>query len=175
MGRWRTAQVELPPSACHGRGKESMPGILGSKGPTSATDTGPSRMPASNPTANACSPTCSIEQPLATNPLQTRLCGLRTPRIRHHISSSSKKGTPSLTDGLGQVQNLTEKQRGGVYGTTRSWVNVLSSNAAIPCIRDIGVIGRPEFNHEKFASTTPFTWCRAKEEARSGRPPPHWR
>lgn len=72
-------------------------------------------------------------------------------------------GYATLATALEQIQNLTEKQRDGVYGTMRPWVNVLSYDQVIPWIRDTGVTGRPQLDHKRFATSTDTLFLVSKE------------
>ena len=82
----------------------------------------------------------------------------KTPRNDLH-----EAGYPQLAEALDGIQSLTPKQRDGVYGTMRPWVNVLSYERVIPWITDDGSRGRrPEFDHTRFATTTD-TLFRLKE------------
>lgn len=78
-------------------------------------------------------------------------------------------GHPALAESLGKIQTLTPKQRDGVYGTMRPWVNVLSYERVIPWIRDTGQLGRAEFNHQRFATTTDTLYLISKEGAGTAR------
>lgn len=80
-----------------------------------------------------------------------------------------EQGHPALAEALGQIQNLTPKQRDGVYGTVRPWVNVLSYDRVIPWIRDTGVVGRAEFDHKAFAQTSDTLFLVSKEGAGTAR------
>jgi type IV secretory pathway TraG/TraD family ATPase VirD4 len=75
-------------------------------------------------------------------------------------------GYPELAEALSGIQSLTPKQRDGVYGTMRPWVNVLSNERVIPWITDDGSRGRrPEFDHTRFATTTDTLFLISKEGA----------
>ncbi|GAA2559296.1 hypothetical protein HD598_002741 [Neomicrococcus aestuarii] len=78
-------------------------------------------------------------------------------------------GHPGLGAALGRIQTLTEKQRDGVYGTMRPWVNVLSYENVVPWITDDPTKNRPEFNHVKFASSTDTLYLISKEGAGTAR------
>ena len=78
-------------------------------------------------------------------------------------------GHGQLAESLAQIQGLTPKQRDGVYGTMRPWVNVLTYDSVIPWIRDTGEVGRPEFDHRRFASTTDTLFLISKEGAGTAR------
>lgn len=78
-------------------------------------------------------------------------------------------GHPALAESLGKIQTLTPKQRDGVYGTMRPWVNVLSYERVIPWIRDTGQLGRAEFDHKRFAATTDTLYLISKEGAGTAR------
>lgn len=73
-----------------------------------------------------------------------------------------------LANSLEQIQKLTPKQRDGVYGTMRPWVNVLSYDKVIPWVRDMG-INRPEFDHRKLATGTDTLYLISKEGGGSAR------
>ena len=75
-------------------------------------------------------------------------------------------GYPELAEALNGIQSLTPKQRDGVYGTMRPWVNVLSNERVIPWITNDGSRGRrPEFDHTRFATTTDTLFLISKEGA----------
>lgn len=73
-----------------------------------------------------------------------------------------------LSQALEQIQKLTPKQRDGVYGTMRPWVNVLSYEKVIPWIRHNGS-QRAEFNHRKLATSTDTLYLVSKEGGGSAR------
>lgn len=73
-----------------------------------------------------------------------------------------------LSQALEQIQKLTPKQRDGVYGTMRPWVNVLSYEKVIPWIRYNGS-QRAEFNHRKLATSTDTLYLVSKEGGGSAR------
>lgn len=54
---------------------------------------------------------------------------------------------------LGETQNLTEKQRDGVYGTIRPWIGLLGNRRILPWITDPGM-SRPQFNPQQFVTST---------------------
>lgn len=78
-------------------------------------------------------------------------------------------GHPDLAESLSKIQRLTPKQRDGVYGTCRPWVNVLSYESVIPWIRDTGQVGRAEFDHREFVKTTDTLYLISKEGAGTAR------
>jgi hypothetical protein len=78
-------------------------------------------------------------------------------------------GHPALGAALGKIQTLTEKQRDGVYGTMRPWVNVLSYENVVPWITQDPAKKRPEFDHVKFASSTDTLYLISKEGAGTAR------
>jgi len=78
------------------------------------------------------------------------------------------RGHLTLAQSLEQIQKLTSKQRDGVYGTMRPWVNVLSYDKVIPWIRNMG-IKRPEFDHRKLANGTDTLYLISKEGGGSAR------
>lgn len=88
----------------------------------------------------------------------------KTPRNILHA-----EGYPALSDALDRIQTLTPKQRDGVYGTVRPWVNVLSYDRVIPWIRDTGAVGRAEFDHRQFAKTNDTLFLVSKEGAGTAR------
>lgn len=77
-------------------------------------------------------------------------------------------GHLALAGSLEQIQKLTPKQRDGVYGTMRTWVNVLSYDKVIPWIRDMG-IKRPELDHRQLATGTDTLYLISKEGGGSAR------
>lgn len=78
-------------------------------------------------------------------------------------------GHGQLAESLARIQELTPKQRDGVFGTARPWVNVLTYDSVIPWIRDTGALGRAEFDHRRFASTTDTLYLISKEGAGTAR------
>lgn len=75
-------------------------------------------------------------------------------------------GCPELAEALSGIQSLTPRQRDGVYGTMRPWVNVLSNERVIPWITDDVSRGRrPEFDHTQFAATRDTLFLISKEGA----------
>lgn len=78
-------------------------------------------------------------------------------------------GHTAVAASLGKIQQLTPKQRDGVYGTMRPWVNVLSYDRVVPWIRDTGQIGRAEFDPKRFAASTDTLYLISKEGAGSTR------
>lgn len=78
-------------------------------------------------------------------------------------------GHPDLAESLSKIQRLTPKQRDGVYGTCRPWVNVLSYESVVPWIRDTGQVGRAEFDHREFVKTTDTLYLISKEGAGTAR------
>lgn len=78
-------------------------------------------------------------------------------------------GYEDLGSALGKIQTLTEKQRDGVYGTMRPWVNVLSYENVVPWITHDPSKNRPEFDHVKFASSTDTLYLISKEGAGTAR------
>lgn len=78
-------------------------------------------------------------------------------------------GHGQLAESLARIQQLTPKQRDGVFGTARPWVNVLTYDSVIPWIRDTGALGRAEFDHRRFASTTDTLYLISKEGAGTAR------
>ncbi|MGP5049470.1 type IV secretory system conjugative DNA transfer family protein [Glutamicibacter ardleyensis] len=78
------------------------------------------------------------------------------------------QGHLNLAQSLEQIQKLTPKQRDGVYGTMRPWVNVLSYEKVIPWIRHNGS-QRAEFDHRKLATGTDTLYLVSKEGGVSAR------
>lgn len=78
-------------------------------------------------------------------------------------------GQDAVAASLAKIQQLTPKQRDGVYGTMRPWVNVLSYDRVVPWVRDTGVPGRAEFNPKRFATSTDTLYLISKEGAGSTR------
>ena len=54
---------------------------------------------------------------------------------------------------LGETQNLTDKQRDGVYGTLRPWIGLLGNRRILPWITDPSMT-RPQFNPTQFVTST---------------------
>ncbi|QCU79608.1 conjugal transfer protein TraG (plasmid) [Citricoccus sp. SGAir0253] len=78
-------------------------------------------------------------------------------------------GQDAVAASLAKIQQLTPKQRDGVYGTMRPWVNVLSYDRVVPWVRDTGVLGRAEFDPKRFATSTDTLYLISKEGAGSTR------
>jgi type IV secretory pathway TraG/TraD family ATPase VirD4 len=78
-------------------------------------------------------------------------------------------GQTEVGASLAKIQQLTPKQRDGVYGTMRPWVNVLSYDRVVPWVRDTGVLGRAEFDPKRFATSTDTLYLISKEGAGSTR------
>lgn len=78
-------------------------------------------------------------------------------------------GQTAVAASLAKIQQLTPKQRDGVYGTMRPWVNVLSYDRVVPWVRDTGVLGRAEFDPKRFAASTDTLYLISKEGAGSTR------
>lgn len=74
-----------------------------------------------------------------------------------------------LAGALGQIQNLTPKQRDGVYGTMRPWITVLSYDSVRPWITNETFANRPEFDHRKFGMSTDTLYLVSREGAGSAR------
>lgn len=80
----------------------------------------------------------------------------------------AKHGEIGHAEALRTTQNLTEKQRDGVYGTLRPWIGVLGSKKVLPWITDDGT-NRPQFDPERFASSTDTIYLISKEGDGSAR------
>lgn len=78
-------------------------------------------------------------------------------------------GQEAVASSLAKIQQLTPKQRDGVYGTMRPWVNVLSYDRVVPWVRDTGQLGRAEFDPQRFATSTDTLYLISKEGAGSTR------
>lgn len=78
-------------------------------------------------------------------------------------------GAMQQAEALAQIQQLTPKQRDGVYGTMRPWISVLGNENVMPWIRDTGEVGRPEFDHRAFAHTTDTIYLISREGGGSAR------
>ena len=85
------------------------------------------------------------------------------------VNALYRHGHHQLADALEKIQQLTPKQRDGVYGTMRPWISVLGNDRVIPWIRDTGELGRPEFNHRTFAETTDTLYLISREGGGSAR------
>ena len=85
------------------------------------------------------------------------------------VNALYQQGHPQLAYALEKIQQLTPKQRDGVYGTMRPWISVLGNDNVIPWIRDTGEVGRPEFNHARFATTTDTLYLISREGGGSAR------
>lgn len=85
------------------------------------------------------------------------------------VNALYQRGQPQLAYALEKIQTLTPKQRDGVYGTMRPWISVLGNEKVLPWIRDTGEIGRPEFDHARFANTTDTLYLISREGGGSAR------
>jgi type IV secretory pathway TraG/TraD family ATPase VirD4 len=73
-----------------------------------------------------------------------------------------KHGEDALGRALDQTQNLTEKQRDGVYGTIRPWIGVLGNRKVLPWITETGA-RRPHFDPEAFVRSTDTIYLISRE------------
>lgn len=80
----------------------------------------------------------------------------------------AEHGEIAHAEALRATQNLTPKQRDGVYGTLRPWIGILGSRKVLPWITDNGT-NRPQFDPEKFASSTDTIYLISKEGDGSAR------
>lgn len=80
-----------------------------------------------------------------------------------------RAGQTSYADALGQIMQLTPKQRDGVYGTVRPWVSVLGDERVMPWVRDPMIPGVEEFDHEGFSQTTDTIYLISREGGGSAR------
>lgn len=78
-------------------------------------------------------------------------------------------GLSEHSHALAKIQDLTPRQRDGVYGTMRPWISVLGNEKVIPWIRDTGVIGRSEFDHQQFHAGTDTLYLISREGGGSAR------
>ncbi|GAA1150609.1 type IV secretory system conjugative DNA transfer family protein [Nesterenkonia lutea] len=88
------------------------------------------------------------------------------PTPREALDSS---GSPTYAAALGQIMQLTPKQRDGVYGTVRPWVSVLGDERVMPWLRDPMLPGVIEFDHEEFSKTTDTLYLISREGGGSAR------
>jgi type IV secretory pathway TraG/TraD family ATPase VirD4 len=80
----------------------------------------------------------------------------------------SENGQTEQGKALRQTQNLTEKQRDGVYGTLRPWISVLGNTKVLPWITDDSH-SRPHFNPDTFVRSTDTIYLISKEGGGSAR------
>lgn len=80
-----------------------------------------------------------------------------------------KAGLHDQSYALTRIQSLTPKQRDGVYGTMRPWISVLGNEKVIPWIRDTGLPGLREFDHEAFHASTDTIYLVSREGGGSAR------
>lgn len=85
------------------------------------------------------------------------------------VNALYQRGQHQLAYALEKIQQLTPKQRDGVYGTMRPWISVLGNEKVIPWIRDTGQLGRAEFDHARFATTTDTLYLISREGGGSAR------
>lgn len=85
------------------------------------------------------------------------------------VNALYQRGEHQLAYALEKIQQLTPKQRDGVYGTMRPWISVLGNDKVIPWIRDTGELGRAEFDHARFATTTDTLYLISREGGGSAR------
>ena len=69
---------------------------------------------------------------------------------------------------LGQTQNLTEKQRDGVYGSMRPWLTPLGNHKTLAWITDPSM-SRPHFDPRKFVQSTDTLYLVSREGGGSAR------
>lgn len=69
---------------------------------------------------------------------------------------------------LGQTQNLTEKQRDGVYGSLRPWITPLGNHKTLAWITDPSM-SRPHFDPRAFVKSTDTLYLVSKEGGGSAR------
>ncbi|MBM4591291.1 TraM recognition domain-containing protein [Rhodococcus hoagii] len=135
---------------------------------SSATQVGAQADATSSRTASGCSRTCSSPRPSQIGRSRTSPAGCKTPKTRPGARAAPGRPQPAA-ESLSRIQELTPKQRDGVFGTARPWVNVLTYDTVIPWIRDTGQVGRAEFDHRRFASTTDTLFLISKEGAGTAR------
>ncbi len=80
----------------------------------------------------------------------------------------SENGQTEQGRALRQTQNLTEKQRDGVYGTLRPWISVLGNTKVLPWITD-ETRSRPHFDPDAFVRSTDTIYLISKEGGGSAR------
>lgn len=85
------------------------------------------------------------------------------------VNALYQRGQQQLAYALEKIQQLTPKQRDGVYGTMRPWISVLGNEKVVPWIRDTGELGRAEFDHARFATTTDTLYLISREGGGSAR------
>lgn len=83
--------------------------------------------------------------------------------------SLHRAGLHEQSHALTRIQSLTPKQRDGVYGTMRPWISVLGNEKVIPWIRDTGLPGLREFDHEAFHTSTDTVYLVSREGGGSAR------
>lgn len=71
-------------------------------------------------------------------------------------------GQRDMAIALQRTQQLTPKQRDGVYGTVQPWVSVLGSDRVRPWITDPGG-SRPHFDPDKFVTSTDTLYLISEE------------
>ena len=106
---------------------------------------------------------------VADRPITDVARWVQDPEDETPVRELRQAGHGQLAEALSRIQELTPKQRDGVFGTARPWVNVLTYDTVIPWIRDTGQVGRAEFDHRRFASTTDTLYLVSKEGAGTAR------
>lgn len=106
---------------------------------------------------------------VADRPITDVARWVQDPEDETPVRELRQAGHSQLAESLSRIQELTPKQRDGVFGTARPWVNVLTYDTVIPWIRDTGQVGRAEFDHRRFASTTDTLFLISKEGAGTAR------
>lgn len=106
---------------------------------------------------------------VADRPITDVARWVQDPEDETPVRELGQAGHGQLAESLARIQQLTPKQRDGVFGTARPWVNVLTYDSVIPWIRDTGALGRAEFDHRRFASTTDTLYLISKEGAGTAR------
>lgn len=106
---------------------------------------------------------------VADRPITDVARWVQDPEDETPVRELRQAGHGQLAESLARIQELTPKQRDGVFGTARPWVNVLTYDSVIPWIRDTGQVGRAEFDHRRFATTTDTLYLISKEGAGTAR------
>lgn len=80
-----------------------------------------------------------------------------------------ENGEHQAAESLEQTQMLTDKQRDGVYGTVRTWLEVLGNPTVVPWLRRDANPKREEFDPEAFVRSTDTIYLISREGGGSAR------
>lgn len=103
-------------------------------------------------------------------PVTDVLVWLYDPRDQTPLELLTQHGQGFTATALEGAMELTEKQRDGVYGTARPWIDFLRNATLLPWITALGPDDtRPQFDPAVFASSTDTIYLISREGAGSAR------